>query len=137
MVDIVDEATRSRMMRAIGPRNTAPELAVRRYLHAAGLRFRLHSASLPGRPDLVFPGRRAVLFVHGCFWHRHRGCKFATQPATNRAFWNRKFSENVERDKRKSRALRKAGWRVLVIWQCQVNSQSILRRLAARIRNVV
>lgn len=86
MVNDADRAARSRMMAKIGPKDTAPELAVRRYLHAAGLRFRLHCKGLPGRPDIVLPQHRVVIFVHGCFWHRHNGCRFATDPATNVQF---------------------------------------------------
>ena len=95
MVDNVDAATRSRMMSAIRGRDTSPERIVRRYLHGAGLRFRLGGAGLPGRPDIVLPRHRVALFVHGCFWHRHEGCRFTTTPATNADFWKTKFARNV------------------------------------------
>lgn len=124
MVDVVDRATRSRMMSGIRGRDTKPELVVRSYLHRAGLRFRLH-AKLPGKPDLVFPKYRTVVFVHGCFWHRHAGCKYATVPATNRAFWQKKFSDNVLRDKKVLGMLRSLGWRVIVAWECQLSEQAL------------
>lgn len=119
MVDVVDRKTRSRMMASIGPANTAPEVAVRRYLHAAGLRFRLHDKRLPGRPDIVLPGHRIAIFVHGCFWHRHPGCRYTTTPATRVAFWRDKFASNIERDKAKADMLDTLGWTVLVVWECE------------------
>jgi DNA mismatch endonuclease (patch repair protein) len=124
MTDVVDRATRSRMMSGIRGRDTKPEKQVRSFLHRAGLRFRLH-ASLPGKPDLVFPKHRAVAFVHGCFWHRHAGCRYATTPSSNVDFWQAKFDANVARDKRVTRQLRKAGWRVLVVWECQLSSSAL------------
>jgi len=120
MADVVDPATRSRMMAGIGSRNTKPELALRRALHARGLRYRLHDRRLPGSPDLVLPRFRAVCFVHGCFWHRHPGCRYTTTPATRTEFWRNKFRENVARDKRNRDALLAAGWRVAVVWECAV-----------------
>lgn len=122
MTDVVNKKTRSRMMSGIRGKDTKPEMEVRRYLHARGLRFRLHGAKLPGKPDLVFPKYRTALFVHGCFWHRHTGCKFASVPTTRPDFWQRKFSENVERDKRAVERLNLMGWRTLTIWECEVKS---------------
>lgn len=133
MADIVDRATRSRMMAGIRGANTKPERIVRGFLHRAGLRFRLHVRDLPGRPDIVLKKHRAVVEVRGCFWHRHPGCRFATTPASNAVFWQTKFAENVARDRRNERALRKAGWRVLVIWECQAANAGRLARLAERI----
>lgn len=129
MTDIVDRATRSRMMSAIRPADTAPELAVRRYLHAAGLRFRVHDRTLPGRPDIVLPRHRAVVFVHGCFWHRHRDCRFANEPASNSEFWQRKFECNVQRDRDSTITLAAFGWSVLVIWECQTGDVEKLDQL--------
>lgn len=106
------------MMAGIRGKDTKPELIVRRRLFAAGFRYRLHVKGLPGRPDLVFPRYRAVVFVHGCFWHRHEGCRFTTTPSTRPEFWARKFAANVERDARKTSDLREAGWRVAVVWAC-------------------
>lgn len=127
MTDVVDRKTRSRMMSGIKGRDTAPELAVRSFLHRSGLRFRLHGRNLPGRPDLVFPKYRTVLFVHGCFWHRHGRCRYASTPATNRVFWERKFAANVERDHRVRLQLRKMGWRVLVVWECATSEARLTR----------
>ena len=120
MVDVVDKATRSRMMSGIKGGNTRPELVVRRALHAAGFRYRLHATDLPGRPDIVLPKYRAVILVHGCFWHRHAGCRFATSPDTRRDFWADKFARNVERDARTRQALRAGGWRIATLWECGV-----------------
>src|SRR5262249_33612089 len=118
MADIVDRKTRSRMMSGIRGADTKPELAVRRYLHAKGLRFTLHAAHLPGRPDIVLPKYRSAVFVHGCFWHRHAGCRFAYGPRSRQAFWREKFRGNVERDKRDRVRLEAKGWRVHIIWEC-------------------
>jgi DNA mismatch endonuclease, patch repair protein len=118
MADVVDKATRSRMMAGIRGVNTAPEIDLRRALHAAGFRYRIHAKELPGKPDLVFPRFGAVVFVHGCFWHRHAGCKWATTPSTNAAFWEEKLNRNVERDARNIDRLRKLDWRVAVVWEC-------------------
>ena len=120
MIDVVDKATRSRMMAGIQGKNTLPELAVRRSLHAAGFRYRLHVASLPGKPDIVLPRYRAVILVHGCFWHRHPGCRFATTPATRPDFWLDKFRQNVMRDRRNHDALIEQGWKVATVWECDI-----------------
>jgi DNA mismatch endonuclease (patch repair protein) len=107
------------MMSRIGPKDTKPELVVRRGLHAAGIRFRLHRGDLPGRPDLVLPKYRAVIFVHGCFWHRHDGCANFRLPKTNTEFWHHKIDRNVERDREAIVELKKQGWRVLIVWECE------------------
>lgn len=117
-MDIVDKQTRSRMMAAIRGRDTHPELVLRKRLHAAGFRFRLHRRDLPGRPDVVLPRYRAAVLVHGCFWHRHANCRFAAVPASNASFWSSKFAANVERDARNIAALCKLGWRVAIVWEC-------------------
>ena len=134
-MDVVDRPTRSRMMAGIGGRNTVPEMTVRRALHAAGLRYRLHRRDLPGRPDIVLPRYQAAVFVHGCFWHRHRGCKYATTPSTRPKFWSRKFEENITRDLRQLRKLRRNGWRTFVIWECEARKPKALARLVTRIRH--
>ena len=136
-MDIVSRAVRSRMMGGIGPRNTQPEMTVRRYLHAAGLRYRLHARGLPGRPDIVLPAYRAVVFVHGCFWHRHLGCSNAVLPGSNRQFWVRKLTANRRRDRAAIASLRHQGWRVGVMWECAVrrkDATAILGRLENWIR---
>lgn len=129
MTDIVDAAARSRMMAAIGRKDTNPELQVRRYLHRLGVRYRLHDARLPGSPDLVLPKYRAVIFVHGCFWHRHADCRFAYMPKSRPEFWLHKFESNLARDRRVVRALRQSGWRVFVVWECEVSNERKLERL--------
>ena len=123
MADVVDAETRSRMMAGIRGKETQPERVLRRALHALGVRYRLHDKRLPGRPDLVFPKYRAVCLVHGCFWHRHEGCRYATSPATRPEFWQRKFAENVARDKRNEQELRAAGWRVATVWECALKKE--------------
>lgn len=122
MADIVDKATRSRMMSTIKAKNTKPEIQVRRYLHAKGVRYRLHDARLPGQPDIVLPRFQTAIFVHGCFWHRHQGCSFAYDPKSRRRFWGRKFTENVERDRHNKQILKRMGWRTLTIWECDLRS---------------
>ncbi|WPP01155.1 very short patch repair endonuclease [Pseudomonas sp. HR96] len=123
-MDVVDPATRSRMMSGIRGKNTKPELLVRSFLHANGYRFRLHRKDLPGNPDVVLPKLRTCLFVHGCFWHRHVGCRYATTPKTRAEFWNDKFLKNVERDLNNIQALEASGWNVLIIWECQLKEDS-------------
>lgn len=118
MTDIVDQQTRSRMMSGIRGKNTKPELVLRRALHARGFRFRLHSENVHGRPDLVLPKYRAVVFVHGCFWHRHEGCRFATTPSTREEFWRKKFEANVARDEAVRGKLLEDGWRIATVWEC-------------------
>lgn len=123
MVDVVDRITRSRMMGGIKGTNTKPELLLRSALHRLGLRYRLHAKDLPGRPDIVLPKHRAAIQVNGCFWHRHKNCSYTTSPASNTSFWRKKFDETVERDQRKLIALREAGWRVAIVWECAIRSE--------------
>lgn len=113
-------------MRAVRSKDTKPEFVVRRLAHALGYRFRLHRRDLPGRPDLVFPGRKAVVLVHGCFWHVHDCAKGQKRPATNRAFWDTKLDGNKTRDMRDEAALQKAGWRILVVWECELRDRDAL-----------
>jgi DNA mismatch endonuclease (patch repair protein) len=134
MVDIVDRDTRSRMMSLIRSKHTKPEHIVRRSLHAAGLRFRLHSTDLPGKPDIVLPKFSAVVEVRGCFWHQHASCPFAYMPKSNRRFWKAKLASNVRRDVASEFALRQSGWRVFVIWECQIHEKRALEQLAKSIR---
>ncbi|MCL4773089.1 MAG: DNA mismatch endonuclease Vsr [Burkholderiaceae bacterium] len=117
MADVVDRATRSRMMSGIRNRDTGPERLIRSALHRLGFRFRLHPADVPGRPDLILPRYSAALFVHGCFWHGH-DCSLFRLPGTRRPFWRAKISRNVERDAEVARLLEQQGWRQLTIWEC-------------------
>lgn len=123
MADVHDVATRSRNMAAIRGANTKPELQVRRALHALGLRFRLHAKELPGKPDLVFPRHKAVIFVHGCFWHGH-DCHLFKMPATRQEFWADKIGRNVANDEKAIAALRADGWRVGVVWECALKGRT-------------
>lgn len=118
MTDIVDEKTRSRMMSGIKGKDTKPEIALRKALHARGFRYRLHSKKVFGRPDLVLLKHYAVVFVHGCFWHRHEACRYATTPSTRYEFWKAKFERNLARDDTVRGALLEAGWRVATVWEC-------------------
>ena len=120
MADIVDSATRSRMMAGIRGKNTRPERIIRSAVHCTGFRYRLHDRRLPGSPDLVLPKYRAVIFVHGCFWHRHRGCAYSTIPASRSEFWQAKFESNVKRDSMNYRKLLDAGWQVVILWECGI-----------------
>jgi DNA mismatch endonuclease (patch repair protein) len=122
MADVHTPAQRSFNMSRIGARDTAPEVLLRSLLHRAGFRFRKNVSSLPGKPDIVLPKHKAVVMVHGCYWHRHTGCRFATTPATNAAFWQRKFEGTIQRDRKAERALQVLGWRVLIVWECEVRA---------------
>ncbi len=126
MVDIVDQKTRSRMMAGIRGKDTKPEMILRKALHARGLRYRLHARHVPGRPDVVFPKYGAVIFVHGCFWHRHKGCRYATTPATRPDFWKRKFAANVKRDQEVRSVLASTGWRVGTVWECALRKPELV-----------
>ena len=120
MTDIVDQRTRSRMMAGIRGKDTGPEMALRRAMHARGFRYLLHAKGLPGRPDLVLPKYGSVVFVHGCFWHRHPGCRYTSIPSTRPDFWQTKFEVNLVRDNAARGALLAAGWRVATVWDCAV-----------------
>lgn len=118
-------------MGKVRQKNTTPEIITRRLLHRLGLRFRLHRKNMPGSPDIVLSKYNTVIFVHGCFWHRHENCKYATTPKTRLEYWLPKFEANVERDARKEAQLRELGWRILVVWECETKS---LEALESRLR---
>lgn len=120
-MDIVSPEKRSRMMAGIKGKNTRPEMLVRRLVHGMGFRYRLHRKDLPGSPDLVFPRLRKVIFVHGCFWHRHPGCGLAYTPKSNTQFWLEKLEANTRRDARSLKALDALGWEILIVWECEVS----------------
>ena len=128
MVDYLNSSARSALMAKVKGKDTAPELVVRRTVHAMGYRYRLHRRDLPGSPDLVFPSRKKAIFVHGCFWHRHNGCSKTTTPKTRIRFWNSKFEANIARDRRSVAALRDLGWKTLVLWECGVYDTHRLRK---------
>lgn len=131
MVDRLSKERRSWNMGRIGAANTAPEKTVRSLLHTLGVRFRLHQRTLPGKPDLALKRWKTVIFVHGCFWHRHEGCRFAYVPKSRVDFWQKKFFDNTVRDRRVQSVLRASGWRVLVVWECETADR---RRLERRLR---
>jgi DNA mismatch endonuclease, patch repair protein len=130
MTDTVPPDVRAKMMKSIQGVDTVPERLVRRYLHAVGLRFRCHVRTLPGSPDLIFPSRRIAVFVHGCFWHRHPGCRFAATPATRPEFWRAKFAANNARDRAAEDRLTSLGWQVMTIWECEAKDELALDSLA-------
>lgn len=131
MVDRISSETRSKLMRCIKSKDTKPEMAVRRIVHGLGYRYRLHDRRLPGCPDLVFKTRRKVIFVHGCFWHMHNGCKVGHLPKSQQAYWEPKLKQNKVRDKQHLEVLTKAGWECLVIWECEImmDSSSLIDRI--------
>ena len=129
MVDRLTPERRSALMAKVRGKNTSPEMAVRRLLFGLGYRYRLHVSNLPGRPDIVFPGRRKVIFVHGCFWHRHPGCPKASTPKSRVEYWEEKFSRNVERDREAVRKLNAEGWDVLIVWECETKRAEVLKRM--------
>jgi DNA mismatch endonuclease (patch repair protein) len=137
VMDIFSEEQRSYVMRSVGSKDTKPERIVRSFLHRNGFRFRLHAKNLPGKPDLVLPRYRAVVFVNGCFWHRHKGCKRTTTPKTREKFWTNKFKKNVARDKRNYRQLMEMGWESIIIWECELRNLDVqaktLRALASEL----
>lgn len=134
-MDIVDTTKRSKMMAGVRSKDTRPELQVRKFLHSQGFRYRLHAKELPGSPDLVLPKYNVVIFVHGCFWHRHDSCTYATTPATNVDKWLEKFSQNINRDKKNVDTLKMLGWRVITVWECALRKAPVdtLERLSVEI----
>tara|TARA_Y200000002_G_scaffold127178_1_gene104739 strand:+ start:275 stop:694 length:420 start_codon:yes stop_codon:yes gene_type:complete len=121
---------RSKNMAAIKSKNTNPEIKVRKLLHSLGYRFRLHKKELPGSPDIVLKKYKTVVFVHGCFWHRHKECKYATNPKTREEFWNKKFLSNIERDIKVRERIKAAGWKSIVVWECELKDiQKLKKRL--------
>ncbi len=129
MTDVFSRKKRSEVMSLIRGKNTRPEMLVRSYLHRHGLRYALHRKDLPGKPDIVLPKYKSVVFVNGCYWHRHPECKYAYTPRSNVKFWEMKFNENTTRDASNIRILRKLGWKVFIIWECQIRLASNLEKL--------
>lgn len=130
MSDVFPKEKRSWIMSRVKGRDTKPELLVRSFVHRMGFRFRIHGRDLPGNPDIVLPRHGKVIFVHGCFWHGHKRCLRSKRPTTHKRFWNKKLDQNIKRDERFRRMLRRKGWRVLVVWQCETRKQEkLLRKL--------
>ncbi len=132
-MDVVSPTVRSRMMSGIRGKNTRPELLIRKILFAAGFRFRLHRRDLPGMPDIVLPKYRAAIFVHGCFWHMHEGCRYAKLPSSNERFWQKKLAGNRKRDRKNIGLLMDAGWRVLVVWECMTRVERLCESLPGKL----
>lgn len=131
------KSSRSRNMSAIKSKDTKPEIFVRRFLHSNGFGFRLHRKDLIGKPDIVLKKYNTLIFVNGCFWHRHQNCKYTTTPKTNTSFWNQKFDQNVNRDAKCHETLRSAGWKVIVVWECQVKNKQFKNWLIPEIKKRV
>ena len=129
MTDIFSKDKRSWIMSQVRDKNTSPEIVVRTLIHRLGYRFRLHRSDLPGKPDLVFPSRRKVVFVHGCFWHGHGCDRGNRRPKTNQTYWHKKIQRNIERDKIHKEKLTLLGWQTLAVWECQINNANILQSL--------
>lgn len=123
-MDIVSKEVRSRIMASIRSSNTVPEMTIRKLLHRHGFRYRLHLRELPGRPDVVLPRYRLCIFIHGCFWHRHPGCRYATNPSSREDFWRSKFEQNVKRDTKNRTELLQRGWRVFELWECGIRKRA-------------
>jgi DNA mismatch endonuclease (patch repair protein) len=135
MADVVSPAKRSQMMSGIKGKNSLPEMLVRKALFAMGYRFRLHRRDLPGTPDIAMPGRKIAIFVHGCFWHAHQGCKYAKTPSTRTQFWTAKLQGNVARDQRAADKLAEMGWRVLNVWECSTRDAEAAAGLPEALRS--
>jgi len=128
-MDILSPEERSERMSRVRGKDTKPEMAVRRLLHSMGFRYRLHKDNLPGKPDIVFSKGKKVIFVNGCFWHQHNGCRAAALPKSNLDFWREKLGKNIERDTRIHKELAQNGWSQLIVWECEINDPKLRERL--------
>lgn len=135
--DVHSPEIRSYNMSRIRGKNTKPEIYLRSMLHREGFRFRLHDRQLPGNPDIVLPRYKSVVFVNGCFWHRHEGCQYSYMPKTRQEFWSKKFADTVLRDQAKQKQLQEAGWNVIVVWECELkhDPESLIKKISNKIRN--
>lgn len=136
MADVHTSSIRSYNMSRIKGKNTKPELVVRRYLHAQGLRYRLHLGNLPGTPDIVLPKYKTVVFIHGCFWHAHEGCRYFVVPKTRTEFWLNKIGRNVANDHKQQAELTALGWKVVTVWECELKPQRLQNTLAALVEDI-
>lgn len=136
MADVHDKATRSYNMSRVKSKNTKPELVVRKFLHANGFRYRLHVKDLPGKPDIVLPKYKTVIFVHGCFWHGHKGCKYYVVPKTKTEWWLNKINTNITNDKKAIAALKKDGWKIITLWECDLKTNKIDNTLPKLLRDL-
>lgn len=133
MADVLTKEQRHLNMSHIRGRDTKPEEIVRKYLFSKGYRYRKNDSRYPGKPDIVLPKYHTAIFVHGCFWHRHPGCRYATMPSTNREFWQKKFNQNVARDKKVQEQLKRDGWNVIVVWECEISNSGRRKTRLARL----
>ena len=136
MADVHDKETRSYNMSRVKSKDTGPELLVRKFLHANGFRYRLHVKNLPGKPDIVLPKYKTAIFVHGCFWHGHKDCKYFTIPKTRSDWWREKINKNIENDEKAFHALQAAGWKVMEIWGCDLNKKKLENTLSNLLRDL-
>lgn len=136
VADVHDKATRSYNMSRIKGKNTKPEMLVRRFLHANGFRYKLHDKTLPGKPDIVLPKYKTVIFIHGCFWHGHEGCKYYVVPKTRTEWWLNKINGNVANDKKAFKALNEAGWKIIELWECDLKPKTFTETLNSLIKNI-
>src|SRR5436190_10248967 len=137
MADVHTKEQRSFNMSRIRSRNTKPEMLVRRFLHANGFRYRLHVKTLPGKPDIVLPKYKTVIFIHGCFWHGHKGCKYYVVPQTRRKWWLNKINGNIANDKKAITALKKDEWRVITLWECDLKPKAFAKTLTKLIKRII
>ena len=136
MADVHDKATRSKNMAAIKGKNTKPEILVRKFLHAQGFRFRLHDKKLPGKPDIVLPKYKTVIFIHGCFWHGHKNCKYFVVPKTRTEWWLNKINSNIANDTKAVRALKKESWKIIHLWECDLKPANAEKRLSTLLKKL-
>lgn len=136
MADVHSKETRSYNMSRIKGKDTKPEMLVRKFLHAHGFRYRLHVKNLPGKPDIVLPKYKTVIFVHGCFWHGHEGCKYYVVPKTKTEWWLNKINGNIENDKKAFKALRQLGWKIIEIWECELKPSNVKKTLSNLLENL-
>lgn len=136
MADVHSKETRSYNMSRIKGKDTKPEMLVRRFLHAQGFRYRLHVKDLPGRPDIVLPKYKTIIFVHGCFWHGHEGCKYYVVPKTRTEWWLNKINRNIENDKKALKALKKEGWKIITLWECDLKTAVIHKTLSSLVKKL-
>ena len=136
MADVHDKATRSYNMSRIRAKNTKPEMLVRKFLHAQGFRFKLHDKKLPGKPDIVLPKYKTVIFIHGCFWHGHKGCKYFVVPKTRTEWWLKKINSNIANDVKAVKALKKQGWKIINLWECNIRPAKLTRTLSSLLKKL-
>lgn len=136
MADVHNKSTRSYNMSRIRATNTKPELLVRRYLHALGFRYTLHNKKLPGKPDIILPKYKTIIFVHGCFWHGHNNCKYYVVPKTRTDWWLNKINTNKDNDVRATKALKKAGWKIIIVWECALKPAKLDKTLSVLLKKI-